>query len=97
MAATLGAVGVSLAAIGYLAVTDPKRRRAFRQAGAGERRAAAGWAVALMPGVLVPWASGGGGFVVWLGATATAGWLLVGMQPERLESARLWLARCKGW
>jgi len=90
--ATLGAVGISLAAIGYLAVTDPKRRRAFRQAAAGERWALAGWALALLPGAVVPFASGGAGFVVWLGATATLGWLLVGLPPDRLEAARVWLS-----
>jgi hypothetical protein len=89
--ATFSAVGVSLAAIGYLAVTDPKRRRAFRQAEVGERRALVGWAVALLPGALVPLASGGAGFVLWLGATATLGWLLVGIRPERLESVRVML------
>jgi hypothetical protein len=49
-----------------------------------------------LPGVLVPFASGGAGFVVWLGATATMGWLVVGMRPERLESARGWMERRKG-
>jgi hypothetical protein len=89
--ATLGAVGLSLAAIGYLAVTDPKRRRAFRQGEAGRRWAPAAWAAALVPGALVPFASGAAGFVLWLGATATAGWMLVGMEPGRLESARTWI------
>lgn len=92
-AATLGAVGVSLAAIGYLAVTDPKRRRTFRHPEAGRPRAAVGWTVALLPGVLVPFASGGAGFVLWLGTTATAGWVLVALPPDRLEAARIWLSR----
>ena len=51
-------------------------------------------ALALMPGVLVHVRErpGGRDFVVWLGATATLGWLLVGIPPQRLEAARVWLS-----
>ena len=91
--ATLGAVGVSLAAIGYLAATDPKRRRAFRLPKVAERRPRLAWTLVLLPGVLVPIWSGGAGFVLWLGASATLGWLLVGLSPRRLEALRLWLGR----
>lgn len=94
--ATLAAVGVSLAAIGYLAVTDPKRRRTHRQPAVAARLSGAAWALALLPGALVPFASGGGGFVIWLGATATLGWLLVAMDPAQLEAVRVWMRRANG-
>jgi len=86
--ATLGAVGVSLAAIGYLAATDPKRRRAFRQPAVPKRWPRLAWTLVLLPGVLVPMGSVGAGFVIWLGASATLGWLLVGLSPKRLGLRR---------
>ena len=87
--ATLGAVGVSLAAIGYLAATDPKRRRAFRLGGGRRTAALPGLdARGARPGVLVPiWGAAAPGSSVWLGATATVGWLLVGMAPEAAGEA----------
>lgn len=94
--ATLAAVGVSLAAIGYLAVTDPKRRRTHRQPAVAARHSGAAWVLVVLPGVLVPFASGGGGFVVWLGTTATLGWLLVAVDPARLEALRVRMRRGNG-
>lgn len=93
--ATLAATGASLAALGWLAATDPKRRRAFRLslAPVQPRARNAAWALALLPGALVPLASGGAGFVLWLGAVSVAGWGLAAMPPDdsltRLRSAAL--------
>ena len=53
---------------------------------------AAAWALVLLPGVLVPLCERGAGFVVWLGATATLGWLLVGMAPKAS-----WKRSASGW
>lgn len=91
--ATIGAVGISLAAIGYLAATDPKRRRTFRMPEVAVRWPRLAWTVALLPGLLVPSWSGGAGFVTWLGATATLGWILVALPPKWIETLRLGLGR----
>ena len=87
--ATLGGTGVSLAALGYLAATDPKRRRAFRLPTAKRRRAGLAWAAALLAGALVPVWSGGGGFLIWFGATTVTGWGLAAISPERVSAWRL--------
>jgi hypothetical protein len=81
--ATAAAAAVSLAAVGYLAATDSKRRRAFRLPPVGRRYAGAAWALALSPGALLPFASGAGGFCVWLGAVAVGGWAIAATPPGR--------------
>jgi hypothetical protein len=52
--ATCIAVGASLAVLGQLAATDPKRRRAFRLPPPERRRAELLWTAALLPGALLP-------------------------------------------
>ena len=91
MLATVGAVGVSLAALGYLAATDPKRRRAFRLPEVAERWPGVAWALVLLPGLLVPLASGGAGFVIWLGASAIGGWGVAAGAPG------FWRGWCKSF
>ena len=86
--ATLAAISLSLAALGYLAATDPKRRRAFRLPPPYRRRAGAAWAAALGPGLLLPYWSGGAGFFVWLGAASVAGWILAAVSPVRSAAMR---------
>lgn len=81
--ATLGGVGVSLAAFGYLAATDPKRRRVFRLAPATRRRPRLAWAIALLPGLALPVIGGAGAFFVWLGAVSVAGWAVAAVSPTR--------------
>ena len=56
---------VSLAALGYLAATDPKRRRAFRLPDPAPAPAGLGWAAVLLPGFCVPVWAGAAGFFVW--------------------------------
>jgi hypothetical protein len=82
--ATAAAVALSLGSLGYVAATDPKRRRAFRQPPARRRHAGAAWALALSPGALLPVASGAGGFCVWLGAVAVGGWAIAATPPGRM-------------
>ncbi|MBP7001367.1 hypothetical protein [Amaricoccus sp.] len=86
--ATMIATGVSLVAIGRLAAADPKRRRAFRLPPAGRRRPGLAWTAALLPGVLLPFWSGAGGFFVWLGAVTVAGWVVAAVSPDRRLALR---------
>ena len=95
--ATLGGTALSLAALGWLAANDPKRRRAFDLAAhPGPRRAGVAWTLAFLPGLLVPFWSGGAGLVLWLGAVSVAGWVLAAVSPDRsaawLRSLRTRLA-----
>jgi hypothetical protein len=85
--AVLGATAVSLGALGYLAATDPKRRRAFRLPPPAPRRAEIGWTLALLPGVLAAW-SGAAGLFAWLGAVTVVGWILAATSPDRAAAAR---------
>jgi hypothetical protein len=87
-AATVIGTAVSLGALGYLAATDPKRRRAFRLPPTEGRRAGLAWLVALTPGVVIPSLGGGGGFIVWLGATSVGGWALAAVSPNRVAAIR---------
>lgn len=84
---TLGALTASLAAFGYLAATDAKRRRVFGQ----DPRPRAGWQTATAlttlaaPGVLLLVGGDAAGFVIWLGAVSVAGWGLAALPPRRGE------------
>lgn len=87
MTATALAVAVSLAGLGYLAGTDPKRRRAFRLSPAASAHPRAGWAAVLLPGLALPFFAGGGDFTLWIGAVSVTGWAIAALPPER--TARL--------
>lgn len=82
--ATLLAVGVSLGAIAALSVTDAKRRRAFRLPPVERRRGGLLWGLVLAPGILLPFASGAAGFVIWTGAVTVAGWVVAALPPGRV-------------
>jgi hypothetical protein len=78
IATTLLAVALSGVLILWLAIGDPKRRRAQRVAGAGQgtttRRLIA--VAAMLPGI---WLAGNGNvaaFLVWLGGCCAAGWFI---------------------
>jgi hypothetical protein len=93
----LVASAVTLAAIAYLAATDPKRRRVFGVDPRPRRRhATVALAAALLPGPLLLSGGNGAGFVVWLGTAAVAGWGLTAMPPDRGRSALAWLQRLCG-
>lgn len=83
MPATVVAIAVSLAGVGYLAGTDPKRRRAFRLPPATGASPRLGWALVLGPGLVLPFAAGGAGFTIWIGAVTVAGWAIAALPPER--------------
>lgn len=85
MAATALAIGVNLAGLAYLTGTDPKRRRAFRMPPAVSAHPRLGWTAVLAPGLVLPFAAGGGGFTVWIGAVSVIGWAIAALPPERTE------------
>ena len=87
LAATVAGTAVSLAALGHLAATDPKRRRAFRLPPAPGGRPGLAWAAVLLPGGAVASLAGGGGFLVWFGAVTVAGWAIAARRPQRAERA----------
>lgn len=93
--ATVTATAVSLGAIGWLAATDPKRRRAFRQPAMPRRHARLLWTAVWLPGLLLPFWSGGAGLVVWMGAVSVAGWGVAAVSPRRSAAWRQRLAA--GW
>ena len=81
---TLSGTALSLAALGWVAATDPKRRRAFGlPPHPGPRRTGTAWLLALLPGFVLPVWAGGAGFVIWLGAVTVAGWGLAALPPDR--------------
>lgn len=82
MSGTALAIAASLAALGYLRATDPKRRRVFRRPPlGGPSYARIAWAAAVLPGLLLLGLSGGAGFTIWLGATAFGGWVVAMVPP----------------
>lgn len=85
--ATLVGTEVSLGALGWLSATDPKRRRTFGYKPAARPAPRWVWALALVPGLLVPVWGGAAGFVLWLGAVSAVGWALVAVSPQRLSAA----------
>lgn len=91
--ATILAVAVSLAAIGRLAATDPKRRRSFRlPALDAPRRPKLLWGAALGPGALLLIAGSGSGFAIWLGAVSVAGWAVAAVPPTRTAPLAGWIS-----
>ena len=90
---TLLAVAASLAALGRLAATDPKRRRAFRlEPYEGERRVRILWCLAFAPGAALAGLGTAADFVVWCGAGTTLGWVLVATPPALQQR---WLQAAK--
>ena len=85
---TLAATATSLGAIGCLAATDPKRRRAFRLPAAQRGHRGATWAAVLAPGAMLSLLGGAGGVFIWFGATSVAGWALASTSPTRLAGLR---------
>jgi hypothetical protein len=78
------AILVSLAAIVWLATTDPKRRRSFHLGPRrGRRRTGLAWTIVLLPGLLVPFGGGSAGFVLWLAVVSVVGWGLAAIPPDR--------------
>lgn len=92
--ATIGATVLSLAALAYLAETDPKRRRVFGLAPFEGRRCV--WpalTVILLPGVVLLALGNGAGFIVWLGAVTVSGWGVAALSPAQAVRLRGWATR----
>jgi hypothetical protein len=86
--ATLGGTALSLAAISFLAATDPKRRSAFRLPPVVVRAPRLAWAAVLVSGVAVAVLEGAGGFLVGFGAVTVAGWGVASIPPEGVDPLR---------
>ncbi|MFP5305511.1 MAG: hypothetical protein ACLGI7_06760 [Gammaproteobacteria bacterium] len=73
------AVALSAAPLVRLALRDPKRLRSLRIPAAGARRGprAVLAALCLMPGAVLGALGQWPAFLIWLGALAAGGWLLV--------------------
>jgi hypothetical protein len=98
--AVLAGSAASLAALRYLASTDPKRRRAFRLPPPKERHPRAAWTAVVASGALVATIAGAGGFFVWLGAVTVLGWAIAASRPERRpdrghETFAAWTVRAR--
>ncbi|MEM6480555.1 MAG: hypothetical protein AAF681_01820 [Pseudomonadota bacterium] len=81
---------LSLAGLGYLAATDPKRRRIFKQSKI-ERRPFA-WPARIAtfaPGLYLTIIGHWSGLSIWAGAVTTVGWAMVAIQPDRYYQARV--------
>lgn len=92
--AAVPALAVTLVALGWLTVTDPKRRRAFRRPTfTGRRRVAVAWMVVLLPGVLLLATGEAAGFLIWMGAASVAGWAMAAIPPARAARIRRSLDR----
>ncbi|MEM9248835.1 MAG: hypothetical protein AAGB05_09095 [Pseudomonadota bacterium] len=78
-----GLTGLSLAGLGYMAVTDPKRRRVFRQPPLTGRRwlwpaRVAVFAPAAVLVALGHWS----GLMIWAGAVSVLGWAMAAVRPD---------------
>lgn len=81
------AVAVTMAAISYLAVTDPKRRRTFGMPEPERpRRPWVGISAVFAPGLVLLLLGNGAAFVVWLGALSVAGWGVAALRPEQASA-----------
>lgn len=86
--ASTAAIAVTLAGIGRLAATDPKRRRSFGLPPfRGNRQLVLALTAVFMPGVLLLAIGSGADFVAWLGAICVAGWAVAAVSPWRMASA----------
>ncbi|MGH8447090.1 MAG: hypothetical protein ACREVL_17620 [Solimonas sp.] len=78
--ATLIAIAFSAAVLLLIGLRDPKRLRAAGRRDTApftRRQRQILTALSLAPGVLLAFAGQSAGFIIWLGATVAAGWLLV--------------------
>lgn len=77
-------IALSLSGLGYLARTDPKRRRVHRLPPVSRRRFL--WPARLAtfaPGALLIAIGHWSGLMIWAGAVTTLGWVLAAIPPAR--------------
>lgn len=85
---------LSLLGLGYLAATDPKRRRIFGQSKLEGRLMA--WparVAAFAPGMYLTVIGHWSGLTIWAGAVTTIGWAMVAIPPTRYAEARSYLSK----
>ncbi|MEM6578821.1 MAG: hypothetical protein AAF678_10040 [Pseudomonadota bacterium] len=80
---------LSLIGLGYLAATDAKRRRIFRQSPIETRPFAWPARIATFaPGIYFCLIGHWSGLTIWAGAVTTLGWAMVAIPPNRYAEAR---------
>ena len=84
----LPAIVVSLAGIGYLLATDQKRRRSrgVRKAAKLPQSKFAGWAIVIVPGLLLLMLGEPGAFLAWFGSTIVGAWLIVSLAGRGVQA-----------
>ncbi|MEM1079369.1 MAG: hypothetical protein AAGI09_12645 [Pseudomonadota bacterium] len=78
----------SLLGLGYIAATDPKRRRAFGQTKLETRPFL--WparGAVFAPGVLLLLGANWSGFTIWAGAVTVLGWIMAAIAPSSYAAA----------
>lgn len=94
---TIIMVLLSLTGLAYLASTDPKRRRIFRQKPLEARRLLWPARVALfLPGICLILLANWSGLAIWAGAVTVLGWVMAALQPELYARARAWVVARSG-
>ena len=82
-------ITLSLTGLGYLAVTDPKRRRSFGQPKLDGRRLL--WparSAVFGPGVYLTLIGHWSGLSIWAGAVTTLGWAMAAIRPDTYARLR---------
>ena len=83
MGAVFALTLLSLLGLGYFVRTDPKRRRAFKQAKLDRRPLLWPARVALFgPGILLIATAHWSGLAIWAGTVTVVGWLMAAISPE---------------
>ncbi|MET0362265.1 MAG: hypothetical protein ABW048_11020 [Sphingobium sp.] len=88
----LGSIAFSSALLLLLCIGDPKRRRSARQPAKARSTAVRNLSIiaSLIPGGIHAMTGDAGGFLIWLGGYALAGWLITlafASAQSRTESA----------
>ena len=74
-----GALLMTLLAVGYLALIDPKRKQALANLGSKwlPRSRLAGWAIVLLPGLFLIVHGAFSAFLIWFGCAIICLWLSI--------------------
>ncbi len=85
MVYSAGALAVTLLAMVYLGLIDPKRGRVFATSTSKwlPHSRFAGWALVLLPGVALILAGQLSAFLIWFGAATVASWGMAVRPPRR--------------
>ena len=80
-----GALAITLLAIAYLGLIDPKRRRVFATSSSKwlPHSRIGGWALVLFPGLFLILVGQLSAFLIWFGASTVASWGMAARRPRR--------------